>query len=430
MRLTNLGGATGILEHNGKRMLFDPWLDEGIFHGAWYHYPPVAIGPADLGRVDYIYISHIHEDHCSAGTIRHLNSDAEILLMDRAPNYVYQFLKSQGFTFKQIHLIKPRTPTRIAPDLVVDMLEGDPANEMAHMVDSALILNWDGFIVYNANDCQPYEAGLQYLKDRYPQIDLALLPYAGGSGYPSCYMNLSHGEKLREKERILNQRLNSFAKNAHVLGPKYVMPFADQYVVAGSRAHLNQYISHPASPGVVEQALATAGIDLPLLLLNSGQSFDFEQRIKEPADAYRPCTEQDREDYIEASLQTALYDHEKFTLNPSVSLERLVAHARARLWQQQQARTYTPDFSLYLDASDSSRRFRIHLQTEHVQEVEWTAPLIEPFLRLSASNTLLMMLLIGHVSWNIADAALFLDYERVPNRYDPEIYVFLNYLKL
>lgn len=34
------------------------------------------------------------------------------------------------------------------------------------------------------------------------------------------------------------------------------------------------------------------------------------------------------------------------------------------------------------------------------------------------------------VSWNIADVALFLDYERVPNRYDPQVYFLLNILKV
>src|SRR5262245_13233796 len=108
MRLTNLGGATAILEHRGKRMLFDPWLDDGIFHGSWFHYPPANMRPRDMGRFDYVFISHIHEDHCSAGTVKHINSDAEIILMDRTPNFVLNFLKVNGFTFKRINLIKAR----------------------------------------------------------------------------------------------------------------------------------------------------------------------------------------------------------------------------------------------------------------------------------------------------------------------------------
>src|SRR5512134_1751673 len=190
MKFINLGGATAILEHKGKRILFDPWLDDGIFHGAWYHWPKMQVKISDLGRFDYIYISHIHEDHCSAGTIKHLNPDAEIILMEKRPNFVEKFLDQNGFRFKKVHHIPARTEVELEPGLKVNMVEADPVNEMAYVIDSALVLSWDDFVIYNANDCQPYDAGLQYLKDTYPRIDYALLPYAGGSGYPSCYINL------------------------------------------------------------------------------------------------------------------------------------------------------------------------------------------------------------------------------------------------
>jgi hypothetical protein len=49
---------------------------------------------------------------------------------------------------------------------------------------------------------------------------------------------------------------------------------------------------------------------------------------------------------------------------------------------------------------------------------------------VSAPSTLLALLALGHVSWNIADAALFLDYERVPNHYDPKLHASLNYLMI
>ena len=31
MKFQNIGGATGILEHDGIKIFFDPWLDEGIY---------------------------------------------------------------------------------------------------------------------------------------------------------------------------------------------------------------------------------------------------------------------------------------------------------------------------------------------------------------------------------------------------------------
>lgn len=430
MRFINLGGATGIIEHRGKRILFDPWLDDGIFHGAWYHWPKMKVGLSDLGRFDYIYISHIHEDHCSAGTIKHLNRDAEIILMDRQPNFVRSFLKSNGFEFKKIHLVPPRSPVELYPGLMVDMVEPDPANEMAYVIDSALILKWDDFVIYNANDCQPYDGSNDYLVSRYPKIDLALLPYSGGSGYPSCYLNLTNEEKDSERKRVMNGRLAAFVKNVQRLNPRYVAPFADQYVVAGSRSYLNKFISHPSSPGIVKAGLEEAGLGDRLILLNSGQCYDFDKGIKTPNEPYVDVTEEDRENYIAASVKDKLYDHERVTFMPSVPVDRLVRYARERLWAIQQRRKSFSDVSIYLDFPRVKRRFRLPLNAAEVSEVPWSAPLERPFLRISGSDTLMSMLLIGHMSWNIADAALFLDYERLPNVYDPSVYVLLNFLRI
>lgn len=430
MKFTNIGGATAILEHNGKRMLFDPWLDDGIFHGSWFHWPVANVDIADLGRFDYIYISHIHEDHCSAGTIQHLNRDAEIIIMDRQPNFVANFLTSHGFHFSKVHLVPPRQGLQLADDLFVDMIEADPANEMAYLVDSSIVIRWGDQVVFNANDCQPHPQGVDYLKRQYPHIDLALLPYSGGSGYPGCYLNLTDDQKAAEKDRILRQRIQGFIENTQRINPRYVVPFADQYVVGGSRAHLNRFISHGSCPGVVKEQVQAAGLGDRLLLLNSGQSFDLSDGTKHPDAPYRHFTEADRDDYIRQHLQDAVYDHERVTFGPSVSIDRLTAHARERLWQIQVKRQTFPAIQLVLDFTDSHRRFGIDLTKADIVELNAQEALQEPYLRVACSDTLMIMLLMGHVSWNIADAALFLDYERCPNVYDPSVYVLLNFLKL
>ncbi|KQW38242.1 MBL fold metallo-hydrolase [Rhizobacter sp. Root404] len=430
MRIVNLGGATAILEHRGKRMLFDPWLDDGIFHGSWFHWPPVHAQISDLGRFDYVYISHIHEDHCSAGTIRHINRDAEIIIMDRQPNFVANFLRSHGFNFAKVHLVPPRKGLQLADDLFVDMIEADPANEMSFLIDSSLVIRWGDHVVFNANDCQPHEEGLRYLKAAYPSIDLALLPYSGGSGYPSCYVNLTDAEKEAERERILGQRIAGFVANVKRINPNFVLPFADQYVVGGSRANLNRYVSHGASPDVVRPQMVAAGLQSRLLLLNSGQAFDLKSRSVDPNEPYRAFTEEDRDRHIAESLLSQTYDHQRISFGPTVAIDRLVGHARDRLWAAQERRKSFPAQRLVLDFTDSGRRFEIDLARQGFNETDIAAQIGEPFLRVAGDDTLMTMLLIGHISWNIADAALFLDYERRPNRYDPSIYVLLNLLKV
>ena len=41
-----------------------------------------------------------------------------------------------------------------------------------------------------------------------------------------------------------------------------------------------------------------------------------------------------------------------------------------------------------------------------------------------------ILLLLGHMSWNMADGALFIMYKRKPNLMDPKLYAFINYLKV
>lgn len=430
MKLINFGGATAILEHNGKRMLFDPWLDDGIFHGSWYHFPPPALGIEDMGHLDYVYISHIHEDHCSAGTIKHINTDAEIILMDRHPNLVLNYLNNHGFHFKKIHLLKARNPIEIEPGLILEIIEPNPADEMAHLIDSSLVINWDNHVIFNANDCQPHQSGIDYLLSQYKRIDLALLPYSGGSGYPSCYVNLSDADKFAEKNRIITNRVRSFIDVTRKLNPKYVIPFADQWVVGGSRSHLNKFVSHSSCRGIVEKPFHEANLSSKLVLLNSGQEFNLDTGDKYPDTPYKYATDEDRELYIANEINDAVYEHEKFGFSPSVPLGRLVKYARTRQWDAQKRNGYFLNFNLYLDSSDSNQRFKINLEKEALEETGIDTPLAEPFLRVSAPRNLLIMLLTGHVSWNIADAAFFLDYERIPNVYDPEIYAVLNYLKI
>lgn len=428
MRLTNLGGATAILEHAGKRMLMDPWLDDGIFHGAWYHYPPMNFSLEQLGRFDYVYISHIHEDHCSAGTIRHINPDAEIIIADKHPNFVERFLHTHGFRFARVHKVRPFSPVQIAPDLLVDVIEADPANEMAFSVDSALVLRWGATTLYNANDCQPYQGGIDYIKAHY-QVDLALLPYSGGSGYPSCYLNLGDDQKARRAAEIRAGRLENFYAVAQDLGATWTMPFADQYVVAGSRSHLNRFISHSACPGVVREGFAQKVTRSRLLLLNSGQSFDIPTQQIQPDEPYRFFTEDDRETYIREQLLDKRYDHELFALNPGVSLSRLVRHARQRLWDYQRRRNSFPDWNVCIDIPERGERYLLPLGSPEVTDLDATAALPGRYLRIAMPATLAAMVLIGHVSINIADAALFLDYERSPDVYEPELYVLLNMLR-
>ncbi len=429
MKIFNVGGATAIIEHDGVRILCDPWLDEGIFHGSWHHWPPSKVGFNELGVYDYIYISHIHEDHCSAGTLKYLDKNAEIIVADRQPNFVLSFLQQYEFGFRKIHLVKPKNPYILTDTITVDMITGDPDYGVNSLIDSALILKWDGHVIYNANDCEPYPSGTDYILSTYGEIDFAMIPYATGSSYPACFTNLSHDEKNKEKQRLYQVGMDKFIGAVKNIKPKYILPFADQYVIVGSRHELNQYMPHPASPGDVEKHFDQLETDTKLVLLNSGQSFDLDNETKIPDEDFVNYTEDDRSAYAKKHSHSQ-YDHEAFNLKRSTPLERLLIKSRDNLWKAQGRLNLKPVYRFYIQIEDWDKIYVIPLDSNKIYINEGDYDPAPGYLSVTVNATLLLLMLTGHISWNIADAALFIDYHRDPNEYDAEVHALWNYLKL
>ena len=42
------------------------------------------------------------------------------------------------------------------------MITADPNHKYNYLVDSGIVIDWDGFKLYNANDCAPYDEGINY----------------------------------------------------------------------------------------------------------------------------------------------------------------------------------------------------------------------------------------------------------------------------
>jgi CMP-N-acetylneuraminate monooxygenase len=64
--------ACSIVTANGLRMLTDPWIEGPAYHGGWWHCPPPVKRIAELGFLDWIYLSHAHPDHFHPPTLMNL----------------------------------------------------------------------------------------------------------------------------------------------------------------------------------------------------------------------------------------------------------------------------------------------------------------------------------------------------------------------
>jgi UDP-MurNAc hydroxylase len=84
MHLTYLGHAGFVVEAGGTRILIDPWFFSAFLR-SWFPYPDNRFMLDSVLRqdFDYLYISHLHEDHFDRKLLNQLRRDISILL----PNY-------------------------------------------------------------------------------------------------------------------------------------------------------------------------------------------------------------------------------------------------------------------------------------------------------------------------------------------------------
>ena len=253
MRIQSLANAGLLIEADGVRLLCDPWFTDGAYQGAWAIWPQPLTNPVmDIGKVDAIYISHIHPDHYDQTFLRQylqqwgytpilcgLLSLCEALRADGFPSAV---VAPNGNIKNYVHYrIVPNT-SRLEPSEVT--IEG------REPIDTALALRCGGDSLINMND-NPFHSeqvrALLSFCGGPPTV--AYLPFAGASSFPQRFPHAPSGE-ADKKKRICLERFRTYADT---LQPHYAVPFAGEYWLQGPLAQYNHLRG---------QADATEAVDL------------------------------------------------------------------------------------------------------------------------------------------------------------------------
>lgn len=428
MKFTFIANACSIVESNDFRILTDPWLEDGVFEGSWCHFPPVRARFDTLPTFQALYISHLHPDHFDSRFMNRVPRDTLIIALDHQPNFLLALLRSQGFS--NIFTIAEGETRRLGP-FTLTMYAPFTAHAfhssvLGNLIDSALLFEADGVSILNTNDNTPSVEKAVELAARH-QVTLALLNFNAAGPYPSCFDNLSEGEKLAEAARISQRNIDHAALVAQTLGARYVMPFAGEFVLGGHQAGKNRFLGTLIAAKAAEllsEKLLAAGSPITVIDLNEGMWFRLEDGSI-GGGIYRRIDEIDQNRYIENVLSSMRYPWED---DPPPARELIVEKlftARQNLWKSQQSFDCFPDLNIYINIS-SEEYFWFNLNS---LDSRVTTNKNEPMLVCNANPRLLWRILSRASHWNNASVGCHIDYVRVPNVYQPDAEQLLSFLR-
>src|SRR5262249_12964354 len=146
------------------------------FLDAWFPFPDnrFMLNRLTELRPDYLYISHLHEDHFDHRFLATVNKDIRVLSPNFRSKGVAQRLRRLGF--QNLISLEHKQTTEIAPRVSATMFL-----DMSHKEDSALLLNLGGYRFLDLNDCNTP------LSELPRDVDLLAAQYSGAMWYPNCY---------------------------------------------------------------------------------------------------------------------------------------------------------------------------------------------------------------------------------------------------
>tara|TARA_Y100000590_G_scaffold469250_1_gene655802 strand:+ start:1664 stop:2914 length:1251 start_codon:yes stop_codon:yes gene_type:complete len=416
MKFEFINNACGIFfGSNGTKILCDPWIEDGVFEGSWFHYPPLKTKLEDIQDVDAIYLSHIHPDHYDERNFN-FSTKIPIILLNHGANFLKKNLQKKGYN-NFIEIKDDETVNFREFELTAyKCFTSHPFEESAlgNLIDSSLVIQNLDTVAINFNDNVPDEKACIKLKNKFKKIDLAMINYNAAGPYPSCFDNLDINQKKEEHLKIINRNFNHLCKVLPFLKPKSVMPFAGSYVIGGKNYEKNDYLATATWDQCADYLKKNLSINTKVFCLNENQVFDIKNQ--KTLAKYERIDTEEMEKYI-FSLKNRKYVYEHSEMPDEQDLLKDINIAKKKFLERSKKFNTTFKTNVFLNVGN--KKINIFKGTDSNRE-----------LVCSMDNRLLRRILDRKSHWNNSEIGTHINFKRSPNIMDPDIHTILSFFHL
>jgi UDP-MurNAc hydroxylase len=230
MKIRFIGHACVVVECSGTSILMDPWFFGKIFNNSWTLRPDPVFDNALLDRIDYLWISHEHPDHCHFPTLGSFPDSfkqrATVLFQARDSDKIIAAFKGLGYQ-----------RFRLLPHREIVPLDSNTRAYCYHagLMDSALAMLDNDQIALNINDARISTGECKLILKDLKRADVLLSQFslAAYAGFepPERYLPERAGQILRNMSEV-----------HRALDAKATIPFASFiYFSTEDNKYINQF---------------------------------------------------------------------------------------------------------------------------------------------------------------------------------------------
>jgi len=251
-----LGQAGFALEHDGRRILIDPYLSDSLatkYAGTVFPHTrlhPVPVDPEQMVGIQAVLHSHAHTDHLDPETVRALQTRNRPFFL--APRARTQVAMDRHIPVELLIPVTAGSSVELASDISVTVvpaahedLETDINGDSVFL---GYIIDIAGVKIYHSGDCVPYQGQAELLRNM--RVDLALLPING-----------------RDSHRLQNGVPGNFTVNEAL----ELCAAADIPAVVGH--HFGLFDFNTVDPGEAAQEFTHLAGDVQWTLPSLGQAY-------------------------------------------------------------------------------------------------------------------------------------------------------------
>jgi len=198
-----VGHATALVQMDDRFVLTDPLLTDSVGQLTQRLQEP-GIDPANLPALDVVLVSHMHYDHLSLGSLDLIEPKVRRLFIPRGgmvyvPNYAFdvrELATWQSFEDRGMRITA-------VPVKHVGYRYGADAAWMTKTF-TGYVLEYRGLTVYFSGDTAYDAERFRATAERFPHIDLALLPIA--PIHPRSFMEKVHVDPAEAVQAFIDLR--------------------------------------------------------------------------------------------------------------------------------------------------------------------------------------------------------------------------------